>query len=99
MDGHQRFHEDMATALLDHPVATAPDTVTASSGPAHPVAIAVLVTMLCIAIVWVGVTGALMAITSTSTWGAIGVGAYAAFWLGGGFGAIFGSAAALGKDH
>ena len=30
---------------------------------------------------------------------AIGVGAYAAFWLGGGFGAIFGSAAVFGHDH
>jgi hypothetical protein len=37
--------------------------------------------------------------TEVSTAGAVGFGAYLAFWLGGGFGLIFGSAASFGGDH
>jgi hypothetical protein len=48
---------------------------------------------------WVAVVALVMVLTEVSLVAAIGVGAYAAFWLGGGFGAIFGSAATFGQDH
>jgi len=88
----------MATALMNTPISTAPDAVTERPGPS-PMLVALGTGLACIAIVWVATVVLLLILTSSSTWGAIGVGAYAAFWLGGGFGAIFGSAAVFGREH
>ncbi len=88
----------MATALMNTPISTSSDAVTEKPS-ISPVVAALATAAACIAVVWVATVVLLLILTSSSTWGAIGVGAYAAFWLGGGFGAIFGSAAAFGKDH
>lgn len=58
-----------------------------------------LVMVVSIIAAWIVVTAIVMTMAETTTLGAIGVGAFGAFWLGGGFGAIFGSAAAFGGDH
>ncbi|MEL6982386.1 MAG: hypothetical protein AAFO29_08180 [Actinomycetota bacterium] len=91
----------MATALITPPVSTATDSTehAASTTQTSPMVTALTTAAVCIALVWVATAVLLLALTSTSMWGAIGVGAYAAFWLGGGFGTIFGSAAVFGKDH
>ena len=44
-------------------------------------------------------TALILALTDVGVVAALGFGAYCAFWLGGGFGAIFGSAAVFGKEH
>ena len=87
----------MATAVLPQS-----PTTTNTAAPARttsPLTAALTTAAVCIAVVWVAVTTLLLAITETNTLGAVGVGGFAAFWLGGGFGAIFGSAAAFGHDH
>jgi len=88
----------MATALVTPSISTASDAASERPGTS-PMVRALATAAACIAVVWVATVVLLLILTSSSTWGAIGVGAYAAFWLGGGFGAIFGSAAAFGKDH
>ncbi len=91
---------DMAAALIETPRTTLSHTTDAPvARRTSPMATALATAAACIAIVWVATVVLLLILTSASTWGAIGVGAYAAFWLGGGFGAIFGSAAVFGKDH
>ncbi len=88
----------MATALVKPSISTASGAAT-EHRTVSPMVAALVTAAACIAVVWVATVVLLLILTSASTWGAIGVGAYAAFWLGGGFGAIFGSVAALGKDH
>ena len=44
-------------------------------------------------------TAMMLAITDVSFAAALGLGLYCAFWLGIGFGTIFGAAAAFGRDH
>lgn len=90
--------DSMATALVNSPITTAPEAVDDRPSP-NPVVVALATAAACIAVVWVATVVLLLVLTSSSTWGAVGVGAYAAFWLGGGFGAIFGSAAVFGKEH
>ncbi len=88
----------MATAIVTTPV---PATSAESTTVEAPNRVAAFVTTLavCVAVVWVAVATLLVVVTATPTAAAIGVGGFAAFWLGGGFGAIFGGAAAFGHDH
>lgn len=96
----------MATAILqtnaptstEAPSEARAEQTTRTSAPS-PLTAALTTAAVCIAVVWVAVTVLMMTVAQTTTLGAIGVGGFAAFWLGGGFGAIFGSAAAFGKDH
>lgn len=88
----------MATAVLTHQAPSAADATTPAPSPS-PLTAALTTAAICIAVVWVAVTALLLTLTETNTLGAIGVGGFAAFWLGGGFGAIFGSAAAFGRHH
>ncbi len=85
----------MATALVTRPIITTPEATRTPS----PLTRALIVATACVVAVWAAMIAILVLMTETSALGAIGVGAYAAFWLGGGFGAIFGSAAAFGQDH
>jgi hypothetical protein len=43
--------------------------------------------------------GMMLVLTDVSVLAAFGLGLYCAFWLGGGFGTIFGSASVFGGDH
>lgn len=64
-----------------------------------PAVTGVLTVVTSIVVMWVGVMAFVLYLTDSSTLAAFGVGAYAAFWLGGGFGVIFTSAAVFGGDH
>ncbi len=88
----------MATAIISPHTSSTQDATTRTT-TTSPLAAALTTAAVCIAVVWVAVAALLLVMTETNALGAIGVGGFAAFWLGGGFGAIFGSAAAFGHDH
>lgn len=52
-----------------------------------------------IAIVLAATTTMMLVMTDVPLAAALGLGLYCAFWLGIGFGTIFGAAAAFGRDH
>lgn len=92
----------MSTALVDHPPIEATANVAPAAGTisSRSRILAFTATLVsAIVVMWVAVATMTMVMADTTLVGAIGVDAFAAFWLGGGFGAIFGSAAAFGRDH
>ncbi|MEM9561666.1 MAG: hypothetical protein AAGA93_03545 [Actinomycetota bacterium] len=89
----------MATAIVTTPLPAAAAESTATAEANRPLAAFLATAAVCIALVWAAVATLLIVVTGIPPAAAIGVGGYAAFWLGGGFGAIFGGAAAFGRDH
>ncbi len=99
--------------LLDEPVTVVPEQTTTSAGVSRNVEEASLVdvqdgsatrTVLAVMAgatvgVWLLAAALITVIGDASPVAALGFGAYCAFWLGGGFGLIFGSAAAFGAEH
>lgn len=84
------------------PTGTEPEAADRPSGAGRgrsPMTTMLMVMVAAIATVWAGTITMIMALTDVSFGPAIGFGAYCAFWLGGGFGTIFGSAAVFGRDH
>lgn len=88
----------MATATIDM-TAHAPVAEDGASARSHPLMAGILTMVGAIALVWALVAVLVMVITDTPVVGAIGVGAYVAFFIGGGFGAIFTSASAFEGQH
>lgn len=77
-----------------------PLSASASSGPRlSPMAVGLGVMAVAIVAVMAVTTALILVMTDVSFLAAIGFGLYCAFWLGIGFGTIFGSAAVFGRDH
>lgn len=58
-----------------------------------------LAMLVAVLVVQAGAMAMILLMTDVSLLAAFGFGAYCAFWLGGGFGTIFGSAIVFGRDH
>lgn len=76
-----------------------PGQVEVATKPSHDLRTALLTLLVSVLAVQAATMAMILLMTDVSLLAAVGFGAYCAFWLGGGFGTIFGSAMVFGRSH